>query len=103
MPDDRLRLALGGCVQVVVTGLGTFTSLGHDADEFFNNLLEGKCGIDRVQRFDEELSAVKIASEVKDFDVSKYWAPKDAKRCVATACACACAASPTNSSAHPAA
>jgi len=63
-----------------VTGLGTFTSLGHDADEFFNNLLEGKCGIDRVQRFDEELSAVKIASEVKDFDVSKYWAPKDAKR-----------------------
>lgn len=63
-----------------MTGLGTFTSLGHDADEFFNNLLDGKCGIGRVTRFDEELSSIKISSEVKDFDVTKYWEPKDAKR-----------------------
>lgn len=68
-------------MQVVVTGLGTFTSLGHDADEFFNNLLDGKCGIGRVTRFDEDLSPIKIASEVKDFDVNEYWEPKDAKRC----------------------
>jgi len=66
--------------KVVVTGLGTFTSLGHDADEFFNNLLDGKCGIGRVTRFDEDLSPIKIASEVKDFDVNEYWEPKDAKR-----------------------
>lgn len=66
--------------KVVVTGLGTFTSLGHDADTFFNNLLDGKSGIDRVTRFDPELSSIKISSEVKDFDVTKYWEPKDAKR-----------------------
>jgi 3-oxoacyl-[acyl-carrier-protein] synthase II len=64
----------------VVTGLGTFTSLGHDATEMFNNLLDGKCGIDRITRFDEALSPIKIASEVKDFDVTKFWEPKDAKR-----------------------
>ena len=68
-------------MQVVVTGLGTFTSLGHDADTFFNNLLEGECGIDVVSRFDPELAAVKISSEVQNFDVTKYWEPKDAKRC----------------------
>jgi 3-oxoacyl-[acyl-carrier-protein] synthase II len=64
----------------VVTGLGTFTSLGHDATEMFNNLLDGKCGIDRITRFDEALSPIKIASEVKDFDVTQFWEPKDAKR-----------------------
>lgn len=66
--------------QVVVTGLGTFTSLGNDPDTFFNNLLDGKCGIGPVTRFDTADSVVKIASEVKDFDVSKYWDMKDAKR-----------------------
>jgi len=66
--------------KVVVTGLGTLTSLGNDADTFFNNLLDGKCGIQTVTRFDPELSAVKIASEVRDFDVNEFWEPKDAKR-----------------------
>ena len=66
-----------------MTGLGTITSLGHDADTFFDNLVAGKCGITEVTRFDAEKAEVpsRIASEVKDFDVSEYWAPKDAKRC----------------------
>eukprot|EP00964_Phaeocystis_antarctica_P125768 scaffold89436_cov39-Phaeocystis_antarctica.AAC.1 len=69
---------------VVVTGLGTLTSLGHDAHTFFDNLVEGKCGIDYVTRFDAEKWEVpaRIASEVKDFDVGQYWRMKDAKRCV---------------------
>ena len=70
--------------QVVVTGLGTLTSLGHDAHTFFDNLVEGKCGIDYVTRFDAEKWDVpaRIASEVKDFDVGQYWRMKDAKRCI---------------------
>jgi hypothetical protein len=70
--------------QVVVTGLGTITSLGHDAHTFFDNLVEGKCGIDYVTRFDAEKWEVpaRIVSEVKDFDVGQYWRMKDAKRCV---------------------
>ena len=69
--------------QVVVTGLGTLTSLGHDPHTFFDKLVEGECGIDFVTRFDAEKWEVpsRIVSEVKDFDVSEYWAPKDAKRC----------------------
>jgi len=77
----RIAMAANGAKRkVVVTGLGTFTSLGNDAETFFNNLLDGECGIDVVTRFDPDLSAVKIASEVKDFDVTEYWEPKDAKR-----------------------
>ncbi|KAL3903543.1 MAG: hypothetical protein SGPRY_011630 [Prymnesium sp.] len=50
--------APGGRRKVVVTGLGTFCSLGHDADTFFNNLLAGKCGIGEVSLFDPELAQV---------------------------------------------
>ena len=80
LPHPRLLHELVARTQVVVTGLGTFTSLGNDPDTFFDNLLDGKCGIGPVTRFDTEDSVVKIASEVKDFDVSKYWDMKDAKR-----------------------
>jgi 3-oxoacyl-[acyl-carrier-protein] synthase II len=77
MQVDRSQLR-----KVVVTGLGTITSLGHDPHTFFNNLVEGECGIDHVARFDAEKWDVpaRIASEVKNFDVGQYWRMKDAKR-----------------------
>jgi len=73
-------MSASGKRKVVVTGLGTFTSLGHNAEEFFDNLIAGECGIDTVSLFDPELSSIKIASEVKNFDVTKYWAEKVARR-----------------------
>lgn len=78
----RILSSRAPSVQVVVTGLGTITSLGHDAHSFFDNLVAGKCGIHRVERFDPEEAQVPchIGAEVKDFDVSKFWPPKDAKR-----------------------
>merc|ERR1719238_1899312 len=79
-PAYGLNVATGLKNKVVVTGLGAFTSLGHDADTLFENLLDGKCGIGPVTLFDPELSAIKIASEVQDFDVTQFWDPKDAKR-----------------------
>ena len=82
LPGFDSTRAFASRMQVVVTGLGTLTSLGSNADTFFNNLLDGKCGIGPVTRFNHDLSAIKIASEVQDFDISEYWDPKDAKRCV---------------------
>lgn len=38
--------------RVVVTGLGVVSSLGHDAGEFYNNLLEGVSGITEIEAFD---------------------------------------------------
>ena len=74
--------AAEGKKKVVVTGLGTLTSLGNDVDTLFDSLLESKCGITEVTNFDPELTDtnIKIASEVKGFDVNEYWEPKDAKR-----------------------
>ena len=38
--------------RVVVTGLGVVTPLGHQLDVFWNNLVAGQCGIDRISSFD---------------------------------------------------
>jgi len=34
--------------RVVVTGLGVVSSLGHNIDTFWNNLIAGRCGIDNI-------------------------------------------------------
>jgi 3-oxoacyl-[acyl-carrier-protein] synthase II len=38
--------------RVVVTGMGVVTPLGHDPDEFYNNLLRGISGISEIEAFD---------------------------------------------------
>lgn len=38
--------------RVVVTGMGVVTSLGHEPDVFYNNLLEGVSGISEIETFD---------------------------------------------------
>lgn len=49
--------------RVVVTGLGVVSSLGHDAGEFYNNLLEGVSGITEIEAFDcSEFPTVSLLS-----------------------------------------
>lgn len=38
--------------RVVVTGMGVVTPLGHDPNEFYNNLLQGLSGISEIEAFD---------------------------------------------------
>ena len=58
--------------RVVVTGLGVISPVGNTVDEFWNSLINGKCGIDFITRFDPSDFKVKIAAEVKNFDAQKY-------------------------------
>ncbi|MBH1940069.1 beta-ketoacyl-ACP synthase II [Mobilitalea sibirica] len=66
--------------RVVVTGMGAITPIGNSVEEFFQNVKEGKCGIDFINSFDTEGYSVKLAAMVKDFDPKKYMDPKEAKR-----------------------
>lgn len=66
--------------RVVITGLGAVTPLGNTVEEFWNNVKEGKCGIDFIQSFDTGDFKVKIAAEVKDFNAKDYIDKKEAKR-----------------------
>lgn len=66
--------------RVVITGMGTITSLGKDVDTYWSNLKEGKCGIDIIESFDTTDFKVKVAAEVKDFNPADYIDKKEAKR-----------------------
>jgi len=56
--------------RVVLTGLGVVSSLGQDVQTFWNNLLAGRCGIERISSFDPSGFDCQIAAEVKQFDPS---------------------------------
>ena len=66
--------------RVVVTGFGVISCVGNDVPEFWDSLVNGRCGIGMLTRFDASEYRTRIAGEVKNFDVNKYMSPKDAKR-----------------------
>lgn len=66
--------------RVVVTGLGTYTSLGSSVEELWGNLLAGTSGVTMIERVDVSDITTKIAAEVKDFDVTEFMSTRDARR-----------------------
>ncbi|MDB6035663.1 MAG: fabF [Verrucomicrobiales bacterium] len=67
--------------RVVITGLGVLSPLGLDHETLFNNLLAGKCGIERITHFDASAFDTQIAGEIRDFDPSaSFPSPKEARR-----------------------
>ena len=66
--------------RVVITGLGTVNPLGLNTADTWTALQQGKCGISRIDHFDTEGYATRIAGAVHDFDVSSVMSDKDARR-----------------------
>lgn len=67
--------------RVVVTGLGLVTPIGQTLDTFWNNLITGQCGIDKITRFDATAFDTQIAGEVRDFDPTPAFpSPKEIRR-----------------------
>ena len=66
--------------RVVVTGMGAITPIGNTVDEFWDSIKKGKVGIDNITHFDTTDFEVKLAAEVKDFDVKERMDFKSAKR-----------------------
>jgi 3-oxoacyl-[acyl-carrier-protein] synthase II len=66
--------------RVVVTGLGPVTPVGVGVDAFWDALVAGRSGIDRIQRFDPSELPVRIAGEIRDFSPEAWMTPKEVKR-----------------------
>lgn len=66
--------------RVVVTGLGAITPLGKTLEAYWQGLINGCNGIDRITFFDASRHKCQIAGEVKDFDPSEYLDAKEAQR-----------------------
>ncbi|MGD0861530.1 MAG: beta-ketoacyl-ACP synthase II [Candidatus Limnocylindrales bacterium] len=66
--------------RVVVTGMGVVSPIGNDLDTVWDNLVNGRSGIGEITHFDPAPYEHKAGGEVRDFDVTKYWNFKDARR-----------------------
>jgi len=66
--------------RVVITGIGAVTPVGLNLEESWNNLVSGKSGVSRIDRFDVEKIASRIAAQINDFDPKDYMDFKQAKR-----------------------
>jgi 3-oxoacyl-[acyl-carrier-protein] synthase II len=65
--------------RVVITGIGCVTPIGIGRDAFWLGLRTGISGVGRIRSFDEPRCPVRIAAEVRDFDVDGVLDAKDRK------------------------
>jgi 3-oxoacyl-[acyl-carrier-protein] synthase II len=66
--------------RVVVTGLGLVSPVGSTVQSGWDAVLKGESGIAPITRFDVSAFPVRFGGAVKDFDVSQYIPPKEARR-----------------------
>jgi 3-oxoacyl-[acyl-carrier-protein] synthase II len=66
--------------RVVVTGLGAVTPIGNDVATFWECLVAGRSGIDRIASFDPVNLDCKIAGEVKGFEPERVMPRKEVRR-----------------------
>ncbi|MDR1709522.1 MAG: beta-ketoacyl-ACP synthase II [Candidatus Accumulibacter sp.] len=66
--------------RVVVTGLGIVSPVGNSVEAAWEAILAGRSGIGPITRFDAAAFPVRIAGEVRDFDVTHYLPARDARR-----------------------
>jgi 3-oxoacyl-[acyl-carrier-protein] synthase II len=66
--------------RVVVTGMGALTPVGNDVSAFWDGLVNGRSGIDRISLFDPARVASKVAGEIKGFDADAVMPKKEVRR-----------------------
>ena len=67
--------------RVVVTGLGLISPVGNSVAEGWQKVRDGVSGIGVLEGFDVSSFSTRIAGTVKDFAVSDYLSPKEARKC----------------------
>jgi 3-oxoacyl-[acyl-carrier-protein] synthase II len=65
---------------VVITGIGPVTPIGIGVDAFWEGATTGRNGIGPITRFDASDLPVRLAGDVRDFDVSQWMDVKEARR-----------------------
>lgn len=66
--------------RVVVTGLGAISALGHNTKETWQGIKNGVCGIAEIANYDNNLTKVKLAAEVKNYEPSAFLDKKAARK-----------------------
>ena len=71
MPDRK---------EIVVSGIGVFTSIGCNKEDFWKALISGKSGVRRIQAFNPAGHISQIASEIPSFKPEDFIDRKQARR-----------------------
>ena len=66
--------------RVVVTGLGAFTPIGNNLNDYWNALINGVSGAGPITRFDPEKFKTKFACEVKNYDPLDHFDRKEVRK-----------------------
>ena len=66
--------------RVAITGIGAISCVGNDVKSLWDAVVNGKCGLGKVERFDLSAYRTQIAGEVKNFDPTLYMSEKEARR-----------------------
>ena len=66
--------------RVVITGMGSVSSLGIGSDNLWKSIKVGKCGISRIERVDVSDLPAKVGAEIKDFNPNEFMEKKEVKR-----------------------
>lgn len=66
--------------RVVITGMGIVSPIGNDIKTFWDNLVNGVCGIGPITAYDTTDMPVKIAAEVKNFNTEDFGIDKGMAR-----------------------
>lgn len=57
--------------RVVITGTGIISPVGLNTETFWDSLINGRCGISRLEGFEDYNLSIKVAGRIKDFDPVK--------------------------------
>ncbi len=66
--------------RVVVTGVGTVTSLSRQVEDLWQKILAGESGIHELRLFDTTKFKIKFAGDIHDWSTEGYVSAKDTKR-----------------------
>jgi 3-oxoacyl-[acyl-carrier-protein] synthase II len=66
--------------RVVVTGLGIISPVGSTVKSAWDAIVRGQSGIGPITKFDVSAFPVRFGGSVRDFDVTQYITPKEARR-----------------------
>ncbi len=80
LPATDMELPFESMKRVAITGIGVISPVGNNKEAFWNSIKSGKHGIGPITYFDTSDIEVKLAAEVKDFDVTEYMDKKEARR-----------------------
>ena len=66
--------------RVVVTGLGALTPIGNTLSEYWEGLIAGTSGADKITYFDPKLFKTQFACELKNFDPLDFFDRKESRK-----------------------